>query len=135
MPLIPEEQLAPWPVHGEHRRRTRKRAPSTSTIHRRQSDRGSNDDDVGDAAASPKLPVYVRYNDLVDAGIMPNWETLRRAIDKFGFPIGVMLSGNRRAWLLEEVLAWIAARPTAKKDVPRRKHYSRRSKDAEKSLT
>jgi predicted DNA-binding transcriptional regulator AlpA len=44
-----------------------------------------------------------------------------RLIDEEGFPPGAMLGRNTRAWALDEVEAWLAARPTARKAVPRRK--------------
>lgn len=91
-------------------------APST-TIHRRQGDRSGDDDD----AAAARLPVFVRFRDLVDANIVRNWPTLLRLIDEDGFPPGVMLGRNTRAWALDEVEAWLAARPTARKVVHGRK--------------
>jgi predicted DNA-binding transcriptional regulator AlpA len=69
-----------------------------------------------DAAA---LPTYVRFRDLVDACIVGNWPTLSRLIDEQNFPAGVMLGKNTRAWRLDEVQAWLAALPTARKIVPR----------------
>ena len=90
-------------------------APPT-TIHRRQGDRGSADDD---AAASQRLPIYLRFDDLVAANIVRNWTTLKRLLDEDGFPPGVMLGRNTRAWSLAAVAAWLAARPMARKPVPR----------------
>jgi hypothetical protein len=67
------------------------------------------------------LPKYVRFRDLQEAGICDNWETLSRLIEDYGFPVGVRLSPNIRAFPIKEVQGWLAKRPTARKDVPRRK--------------
>lgn len=64
------------------------------------------------------LPTFVRYSDLVAAGIVSNWTTLLRLIDDEGFPIGTMIGPNSRAWRLDEVEAWLASRPSARKVVP-----------------
>jgi hypothetical protein len=92
-------------------------APSASPP-QRHGDRGSGDDD--DSAARRALPTYVRYGDLVAAGIVGNWTTLSRLINVEGFPVGVMLSPNVRAWRLDEVEAWLATRPSDRKSVPNR---------------
>jgi predicted DNA-binding transcriptional regulator AlpA len=63
------------------------------------------------------LPVYVRFADLKDAKITVNWTTLQRLIDEEGFPQGVMLGRNTRGWPLDQVKAWLAERPAAKKIV------------------
>lgn len=67
------------------------------------------------------LPVYCRYRDLVEAGITGNWPHLLRLIEDEGFPAGVMLSANIRAWDIAEVRKWLATRPTARKVAPPRK--------------
>lgn len=133
MPSIPKEQRAPWPDHGGAQRQRRRTPTHTPTVHRGQGDRGDNDDNSDDdAAAAPRLPVYVRYRDLVAAGIIANWETLGRAISKYDFPPGVLLSGNRRAWRLDEVLTWLDGRPVAHKtNLPKRKYYKKRTEQAQ----
>jgi hypothetical protein len=82
--------------------------------HRRQ-DRGDGDDD-GDAQRV--LPVFVRFRDLVESGLVGNWTTLRRLIDDEGFPPGVLLSPNKRLWLLTEIEQWLAERPSGRKPIP-----------------
>jgi predicted DNA-binding transcriptional regulator AlpA len=67
------------------------------------------------------LPRYIRFHDLKSAGIVANWQTLRRLTKDHGFPVGLLLSPNIRAWDIAEVQSWIAKRPTARKVVPRRK--------------
>jgi predicted DNA-binding transcriptional regulator AlpA len=62
-------------------------------------------------ATEPCLARYVRFRDLVAAGIVYNWPTLLRLIDREGFPVGIWLGSNTRAWRLDEVEAWLANRP------------------------
>jgi Prophage CP4-57 regulatory protein (AlpA) len=80
--------------------------------HQRQGDRGSSDD-----AVAPRLPSCVRYHDLRSAGIVSNWPQLYNLIDDCGFPEGVMLSPNTRAWRIEDIERWLASRPTERKKV------------------
>ena len=53
---------------------------------------------------------YYRFDDLVDAGIVNNRTTLSRWTKNCGFPVGVMLGPNTKAWLADEVNAWLAKR-------------------------
>jgi hypothetical protein len=69
---------------------------------------------------SPPLPVYLRYPDLVAANIVNSWMAVNRLIDAEGFPPGVMLAANTRAWRRDEVENWLATRPSGKKPVPGR---------------
>jgi hypothetical protein len=87
-------------------------APPPTSPHHRQSDHGSSDD-----GAAPVLPVFVRFADLRAAGIVSNWAQLYNLIDEYGFPPGVMLSPNARAWNVDDVRAWLDARPTDRKKV------------------
>jgi predicted DNA-binding transcriptional regulator AlpA len=41
--------------------------------------------------------------------------TLKRLIDDRGFPPGILITPNARAWDEGEVDAWIASRPTTRK--------------------
>jgi hypothetical protein len=86
---------------------------ATNSVHRRHGDRASGDDEPG------KLTVYVRFKDLVDAGLVGSWTQLQRLIRHENFPIGILLSANARAWKLSSVEAWAASRPSARKPVPR----------------
>jgi predicted DNA-binding transcriptional regulator AlpA len=63
------------------------------------------------------LPRFVRFRDLVHAKIVGNWSILARLIAEDGFPQGVMLGRNTRGWPLDQVKAWLASRPAAKKVV------------------
>jgi hypothetical protein len=92
----------------------RAQTPQASvSIHQRQGDRGNGDDH-----ADAQLPVYVRFSDLVAHGLVGNWTQLLRLIDAQGFPCGQMLSPNCRAWRTDDVNAWLASRPTARKIAP-----------------
>jgi predicted DNA-binding transcriptional regulator AlpA len=64
------------------------------------------------------LPVFVRYPDLVAAGVVANWTTLIRLIDEEGFPPGILIGSNTRAWRADLVEAWLTSRPTARKVLP-----------------
>lgn len=59
---------------------------------------------------------YLRYSDLVERGIVRNRPTLYRWIRHQGFPTGILLGPNTRAWPEDEVFAWINARSNAKED-------------------
>ena len=61
------------------------------------------------------MTTLLRYNDLKARGIVNNWVTLTRWIDTGDFPAGRYLGPNIRVWTQEEVDAWFASRPTAKK--------------------
>jgi hypothetical protein len=63
-------------------------------------------------------PVLYRFDDLVAAGFVENRTTLLRLIDEQGFPPGMMIGGNTRAWRVADVEDWLAARPTARKVLP-----------------
>ena len=62
---------------------------------------------------SPRLSAYLRFPDLVEANIVRNWTQLQRLIEFEGFPQGIRLSANARAWAIGEVQAWLASRPPA----------------------
>jgi len=87
------------------------RPPATP---RQNGDRGNADDDV---AADETLPVYCRFRDLRAVGIATNWPQLLRMIDLEGFPEGIWLSSNIRAWDIALVRRWLASRPTARKKI------------------
>lgn len=57
----------------------------------------------------------LRFPDLVAIGVFNSRMTLKRAINSQGFPAGVLLTPNCRVWREDEVDAWIATRPTARK--------------------
>ena len=102
-------------VPGETR--TRDHPGAAGAVHARFGDRGN--DDGGDDDAW-RLPIYVRFRDISAAGIAKNWPTLLRLIEEEGFPRGVMLSPNIRAWRLDEIKTWLETRPVERKPVPTR---------------
>jgi predicted DNA-binding transcriptional regulator AlpA len=59
--------------------------------------------------------MYVDYHWLVRQGVFNSRMTLWRAIRDHGFPPGILITPNRRAWTEDEVDTWIASRPTAPK--------------------
>ncbi len=54
---------------------------------------------------------FLRYADLVKIGVINNRVTLSRWIATEGFPAGIMLGPNSRAWPEESVNAWLLNRP------------------------
>ena len=57
--------------------------------------------------------VMLRFNDLKARGIVKNWPTLLRWIQKEGFPAGIKLAANTTAWPEDEIEAWLATRKPA----------------------
>ena len=62
----------------------------------------------------------IRYNDLVEKGVVSSRMTLKRMIDDQGFPPGRLVTPNARAWTEAEVDEWIASRPIARKPSTRK---------------
>jgi hypothetical protein len=141
MPSIPPDQSAEQstpPPRGPHDHDTRpcgraqqqsaqrdNQSGETANPHQRQGDRGPGDDDNAAKLAARRsrliqsgFPVFCRFDDLVAAGIVQNWTTLLRLIDEENFPTGTMIGANTRAWRVDEVEAWLASRPSARKTVP-----------------
>jgi predicted DNA-binding transcriptional regulator AlpA len=71
-------------------------------------------------------PRFLRFRDLVALGVVRNWPTLLRWVEKEQFPAGRWLGPNSRMWTADEVAAWLAARPTARR---KPKFARRRSHD------
>lgn len=53
---------------------------------------------------------YLRFSDLVERGIVRNRVTLGRWQKLHGFPLGVLIGPNSRAWPEDEIQAWLASR-------------------------
>jgi predicted DNA-binding transcriptional regulator AlpA len=62
---------------------------------------------------------YLRYADLEDRRIVNSRANLSNWIKKYGFPPGQLIGPNSRVWTEVEVEAWLSARPTALKPVPK----------------
>jgi predicted DNA-binding transcriptional regulator AlpA len=61
---------------------------------------------------------FLRFCNLVEKGIVKNWVTLGRWIEKDRFPPGILLGPNTRVWPEDQVEAWIAGRPERREDPP-----------------
>lgn len=62
------------------------------------------------------LGTWLSFKDLQEAGVVPNWQTLRewQKDPKIGFPLGRLLGPNSRRWNKQtEIDPWLASRPTA----------------------
>lgn len=62
----------------------------------------------------------LRFRDLKERQIVQSWPQLRRMVREYGFPPGMLLGPNTRAWSEQVVEDWLADRPTAPKPDPRR---------------
>lgn len=56
---------------------------------------------------------WLRFNDLKRQKIVTNHPTLRRWIEREGFPPGILLGPNTRAWKPSWIRAWLDSRPSA----------------------
>lgn len=61
----------------------------------------------------------LRFTDLKERGVVLSRMTLARWIASEGFPAGRLLSPSCRVWSEEEVSAWLASRPVARKAASR----------------
>jgi hypothetical protein len=52
----------------------------------------------------------LRFADLKNRNIVANWPTLSRWIEHQGFPPGLLLGPNTRAWRESEVEEWLSTR-------------------------
>jgi len=71
---------------------------------------GAGTPDVGGAGQPLTATKFVRFRDLKERRIVENWPTLLRWIETQGFPPGVRLGPNLRAWPEPEVEAWLNSR-------------------------
>jgi len=55
----------------------------------------------------------LRFTDLKARKIVSNWPTLKRWVEREGFPPGIRLASNTRAWTEDSVEAWLASRKKA----------------------
>ena len=61
-------------------------------------------------------PKLLRFADLKELGVVRNWPTLLRWIEKNGFPPGHYTGPNTRTWTEQEVDEYLASRPSARKN-------------------
>lgn len=52
----------------------------------------------------------LRFKDLKARGIVRCWPTLKKWIEREGFPPGIKLAASTRAWTEDEIEAWLASR-------------------------
>lgn len=57
------------------------------------------------------LPTFIRFKDLKARGIVDSWPQLGRLMRDRGFPRGIMLGANTRAWTTDEVADWLGRQP------------------------
>jgi predicted DNA-binding transcriptional regulator AlpA len=61
------------------------------------------------------MAVYLRFADLKALGIVRNHTTLKRWIEKRGFPVGIWTGANTHVWPRDEIEAWLAAQPKVRR--------------------
>jgi len=54
----------------------------------------------------------LRFKDLQARGIVNSWPMLKRRVERDGFPVGILVGPNQRAWIEEDVEKWVKSRPT-----------------------
>ena len=52
----------------------------------------------------------LRFKDLRRLGVVSSWPQLRRMQECYGFPAGILLGPNSRAWRAADIEAWLATR-------------------------
>jgi hypothetical protein len=57
------------------------------------------------------LEELARFKDLKRRGIVNSWPQLRRMQEHYGFPTGILLGANTRAWRVSEIEQWLANCP------------------------
>jgi hypothetical protein len=97
---IPATQVSPHAKKTKTRTGKKRAVREITVTPPRQGDR-SDDDPRG---------VVLRFNDLKARNIVTNWVTLKRWIEREGFPPGFQLAANTRAWLEADVLNWLRSR-------------------------
>jgi predicted DNA-binding transcriptional regulator AlpA len=81
------------------------------------------------------IPRFLRFADLQAARIVESRAQLKNLIEREGFPAGLKLGANTRAWPEREVEKWLATRgdyPQAPRGVARR---PRKADPAETAIT
>jgi hypothetical protein len=108
---IPHDQSADHHYLGQAARKAKsaKLSAAPTSPYQHQGDRGS-----CDHPGLSRLPYYVRFRNLREAGIVDSWEQLSQLIDRYGFPSG---TANIRVWDINDVRQWLANRPTERKGI------------------
>ena len=58
---------------------------------------------------------WLRFKDLKRMKLVSCYPTLQRWQEREGFPVGIMLGPNTRAWRRSWIESWLASRPTENK--------------------
>jgi predicted DNA-binding transcriptional regulator AlpA len=58
------------------------------------------------------LEELLRFKDLRRLGVVSSWAQLKFMQKKYGFPAGLLLGANSRAWRASEIERWLADCPT-----------------------
>jgi predicted DNA-binding transcriptional regulator AlpA len=75
----------------------------------------------------------LRFKDLQRLNVAKSWPQLRYMQKHYGFPAGILLGANTRAWSAHEVKEWLEVRPTKSSLISERAERSvqaRRAKGA-----
>jgi predicted DNA-binding transcriptional regulator AlpA len=59
----------------------------------------------------------LRFRDLKRLGYASSWPQLRYMQKVYGFPPGLLLGANTRAWRVSEIAQWLASCPTESSSV------------------
>jgi hypothetical protein len=84
------------------------------------------------------MTIWLRFRDLKARGIVGTWPTLKRRIERDGFPPGRMIGPNTRAWTEEEIDEWYRSRPVegpAPRGIAKIKHDARKADNADTPVT
>jgi predicted DNA-binding transcriptional regulator AlpA len=57
------------------------------------------------------LGELLRFKDLRRLGVVSSWAQLKFMQKKYGFPAGLLLGANSRAWRASEIEQWLASCP------------------------
>jgi hypothetical protein len=79
----------------------------------------------------PAIQRRLRYADLVQLGLFKNRQSLKNAVDNYGFPRGALTGENSRTWGEGEVQDWIDSRPVKSKPTPNPKRRRGRPRKAQ----
>jgi hypothetical protein len=65
------------------------------------------------STAQSSLDEWVSFEDLVRAGIVDNWQTIKdwQSDPRIAFPKGRLFGPNSRRWLKAEIEKWLTTRP------------------------
>jgi predicted DNA-binding transcriptional regulator AlpA len=72
----------------------------------------------------------LRFKDLQRLNVAKSWPQLRHMQKRYGFPAGILLGSNTRAWHAQKVKEWLEARPTESSLIRERAERSVRAKRA-----